>query len=147
MNWTFYKDIFFKKQYEASGLMQKRWIFWWNINGWRKSVLKQYLGFIFLRGQSGYNKSKQSWNPLPVLMIANPIFSSPITGRESPGLMPNFSWIRHLFPLCIYSWTICLVALIVYGKSFLSVKKVLCWICTKIYNNWTINILFIQIIK
>ena len=31
--------MFFKKQYWSSGFDKKLWIFWWNINGWRKSVL------------------------------------------------------------------------------------------------------------
>jgi len=38
--------MFFKKQYWSSGFDKKLWIFWWNINGWRKSVLKELDGIL-----------------------------------------------------------------------------------------------------
>ena len=48
MNWTFYKDTFFKKQYWSSGFDKKLWIFWWNINGWRKSVFIWFSSLLSL---------------------------------------------------------------------------------------------------
>jgi len=82
MNWTFYKDTFFKKQYWSSGFDEKLWIFWWNINGWRKSVLICYFG-NFPGGKSLH--SSLHLVSLHILLLRHPL----IQIRQRNALLAN----------------------------------------------------------
>jgi len=63
--------MFFKKQYWSSGFDKKLWIFWWNINGWRKSVFNRKV--FWNRNEARWFSDPVSevlaWESNPVLLL------------------------------------------------------------------------------